>query len=55
MPTAMAYYAVPKETTMSIEIRAGRRCMGTQLQPLTLMSAGLYNEPRGAYLPSIAF
>ncbi len=24
-------------------------------QPLTLMSAGLYNEPRGAYLPSIAF
>jgi predicted N-acetyltransferase YhbS len=25
------------------------------VQPLTLMSVGLYNEPRGAYLPSIAF
>ena len=24
-------------------------------QPMTLMSLGLYNEPRGAYLPSIAF
>lgn len=24
-------------------------------QPLTLMSLGLYNEPRGAFLPSIAF
>lgn len=24
-------------------------------QPLTLMSMGLYNEPRGAFLPSIAF
>ena len=25
------------------------------VQPLTLMSVGLYNEPRGAFLPSIAF
>jgi GNAT superfamily N-acetyltransferase len=25
------------------------------VQPLTLMSLGLYNEPRGAYLPSILF
>lgn len=25
------------------------------VEPLTLMSAGLYNEPRGAYLPSIAY
>ena len=25
------------------------------VQPLTLMSLGLYNEPRGAFLPSIAF
>jgi hypothetical protein len=24
-------------------------------QPMTLMSIGLYNEPRGAYLPSIAY
>lgn len=24
-------------------------------QPMTLMSLGLYNEPRGAYLPSIAY
>ena len=25
------------------------------IQPLTLMSIGLYNEPRGAFLPSILF
>jgi len=25
------------------------------VQPMTLMSLGLYNEPRGAFLPSIAF
>jgi len=25
------------------------------VQPMTLMSLGLYNEPRGAYLPSIAY
>jgi hypothetical protein len=25
------------------------------IQPMTLMSRGLYNEPRGAYLPSISF
>ena len=25
------------------------------VQPMTLMSTGLYNEPRGAYLPSITF
>jgi hypothetical protein len=25
------------------------------VQPLTLMTAGLYNEPAGAYLPSILF
>jgi predicted N-acetyltransferase YhbS len=25
------------------------------VQPLTLMSIGLYNEPRGAYLPSVLF
>ena len=25
------------------------------VQPMTLMSVGLYNEPRGAYLPSILF
>ena len=25
------------------------------VQPMTLMSVGLYNEPRGAFLPSIAF
>jgi predicted N-acetyltransferase YhbS len=25
------------------------------VQPMTLMSTGLYNEPQGAYLPSIAF
>ncbi len=25
------------------------------VQPLTLMSSGLYNEPQGAYLPSIAY
>ncbi|MEO8428088.1 MAG: hypothetical protein ABI651_13340 [Verrucomicrobiota bacterium] len=24
-------------------------------QPMTLMSAGLYNEPRGAFLPSILY
>jgi len=24
-------------------------------QPLTLMSMGLYNEPSGAYLPSILY
>jgi hypothetical protein len=24
-------------------------------QPLTLMTVGLYNEPAGAYLPSIIF
>jgi hypothetical protein len=24
-------------------------------QPMTLMSTGLYNEPRGAFLPSILF
>ncbi|HMP83599.1 MAG TPA: GNAT family N-acetyltransferase, partial [Verrucomicrobiota bacterium] len=24
-------------------------------QPMTLMSHGLYNEPRGAFLPSILF
>jgi hypothetical protein len=25
------------------------------VQPLTLMSLGLYNEPRGAFLPSIIY
>jgi hypothetical protein len=25
------------------------------VQPMTLMTTGLYNEPAGAYLPSIAF
>jgi hypothetical protein len=25
------------------------------VQPMTLMSVGLYNEPGGAYLPSIVF
>ncbi len=25
------------------------------VQPMTLMTMGLYNEPRGAYLPSVAF
>ena len=25
------------------------------LQPLTLMTIGLYNEPAGAYLPSILY
>ena len=25
------------------------------VQPLTQMSCGLYNEPRGAYMPSILF
>ncbi len=35
-----------------------RWCLGNGLrlvQQMTLMSVGLYNEPRGAYLPSIAF
>jgi hypothetical protein len=33
-------------------------CLGQGLrvtQPMTLMSLGLYNEPRGAFLPSILF
>ena len=25
------------------------------VQPMTLMSLGLYNEPRGAFMPSILF
>jgi hypothetical protein len=25
------------------------------VQPMTLMSFGLYNEPQGAFLPSIIF
>ena len=25
------------------------------LQPMTLMTIGLYNEPRGAYLPSVLY
>jgi hypothetical protein len=25
------------------------------VQPMTLMSVGLYNEPSGAWLPSITF
>jgi hypothetical protein len=35
-----------------------RWCLGTGLrvvQPMTLMSVGLYNEPEGAWLPSILF
>ena len=35
-----------------------RWCLGHGLrviQPLTLMSLGLYNEPRGAFLPSILY
>lgn len=35
-----------------------RRCLGNGLhvvQPMTLMSIGLYNEPAGAWLPSILF
>jgi hypothetical protein len=35
-----------------------RRCLENGLrmvQPLTLMTSGLYNEPAGAYLPSILF
>jgi hypothetical protein len=25
------------------------------VQPMTLMSLGLYNEPRGAFMPSVLF
>ena len=25
------------------------------MQPMTLMSMGLYNEPKGAFLPSVTF
>jgi hypothetical protein len=25
------------------------------VQPMTLMSTGLYNEPRGAFLPSVIY
>jgi hypothetical protein len=35
-----------------------RWCLGNGLrivQPMTLMSTGLYNEPAGAWLPSILF
>ena len=35
-----------------------RWCLGKGLrvvQPMTLMTLGLYNEPAGAYLPSILF
>jgi hypothetical protein len=35
-----------------------RWCLANGLrvaQPLTLMSVGLYNEPAGAWLPSILF
>ena len=35
-----------------------RWCLGrglTVVQPMTLMSTGLYNEPRGAFVPSILF
>jgi len=35
-----------------------RWCLGRGLritQPMTLMSLGLYNEPRGAFLPSITY
>ena len=35
-----------------------RWCLSNGLrvtQPMTLMTAGLYNEPAGAYLPSILF
>ena len=35
-----------------------RWCLGRGLrvvQPMTLMTVGLYNEPAGAYLPSIAY
>ena len=35
-----------------------RWCLGRGLrviQPMTLMSTGLYNEPRGAFMPSILF
>ena len=44
-----------------IPIRNGdlfRWCLAQGLrvsQPMTLMSLGLYNEPRGAFLPSILF
>jgi hypothetical protein len=35
-----------------------RWCLNNGLrvvQPMTLMSKGLYNEPRGAFLPSIIY
>ena len=35
-----------------------RWCLGRGLrvvQPMTLMSRGLYNQPRGAFLPSILY
>jgi hypothetical protein len=35
-----------------------RWCLGNRLrvvQPMTLMSTGLYNEPRGAFLPSVIY
>jgi len=35
-----------------------RWCLGNGLrvvQPMTLMTIGLYNEPRGAYLPSVLY
>jgi hypothetical protein len=28
---------------------------GCVVQPMTLMSTGLYNEPRGAFLPSVIY
>ena len=35
-----------------------RWCLANELrvvQPMTLMTIGLYNEPRGAYLPSVLY
>ena len=30
-------------------------CLGNGLRQMTLMTVGLYNEPNGAYLPSILY
>jgi predicted N-acetyltransferase YhbS len=55
---AAAVFAGPGFLLPSRNAELFRWCLDQglrMLQPMTLMTIGLYNEPRGAYLPSILF
>jgi hypothetical protein len=49
------HYAIPLALGIVPHLRRRGRKASQVVQPMTLMSIGLYNEPAGAWFPSILF